>query len=192
MHLSNFAFSHLGHELCALGTWYNNSNEKKFDNIILNWKRRVLLCWATRVIERQSFHISMRRRRNILYEINSYSMSFRLWKSVFWDCKKFFILAYNILFTVIFRFLHHGDNYITTHFFTVVIWFWLLIFFCILSNWNDKCSSKWHSCSCVVPHMCTITNFAMLWTPTITSNVDELHKNSHPIYRHVISYRIEI
>ena len=101
MHLSNFAFSHLGHELCALGTWYNNSNEKKFDNIILNWKRRVLLCWATRVIERQSFHISMRRRRNILYEINSYSMSFRLWKSVFWDCKKFFILAYNILFTVI-------------------------------------------------------------------------------------------
>ena len=108
MHLSNFAFSHLGHELCALGTWYNNSNEKKFDNIILNWKRRVLLCWATRVIERQSFHISMRRRRNILYEINSYSMSFRLWKSVFWDCKKFFILAYNILFTVIFRCLHHS------------------------------------------------------------------------------------
>ena len=124
MHLSNFAFSHLGHELCALGTWYNNSNEKKFDNIILNWKRRVLLCWATRVIERQSFHISMRRRRNILYEINSYSMSFRLWKSVFWDCKKFFVLSHNIWLKVIFDeiwqwmdIVHLGDKFLTAHFY---------------------------------------------------------------------------
>ena len=39
---------------------------------------------------------------------------------------------------------------------------------------------------------CSIVSRIFLLCATITSNVDELHKNSHSISRNVTSYRIEI